>query len=180
GSRRLSRSGMLGFAPTETAGRSKMPTIAASLVIATRNRTEELRALLKSATSQTVPLDILVMDDGASDSVAEMIRQEFPQVRYYRLGTGAGPAFQRNRGIELAACAVVFPLDDDTQLVSPRTIEQTLAEFDHPRVAAVGIPFVNIRIDQDVRQRAPARTGVWVERTFVGAAHALRRSVFLR
>jgi GT2 family glycosyltransferase len=157
-----------------------MPNFAASLVIPTRNRVEELRALLRSALAQTVPLEILVMDDGASDAVSEMVRDEFPQVHYYRLGIGRGPAFQRNRGIELATSALVFPLDDDTVFVSPRTVEQTLAEFDHPSVGAVGIPFVNVRYDSSVRQRAPDTEHVWIEHAFVGASHALRRAAFLQ
>src|SRR5688500_7595650 len=106
---------------------------AASLVIPTRNRTEELRALLKSALAQTTPVEILVMDDGGSEAGARMIREELPPVRYHSGAAGRGPAFQRNRGIELATAPVVFPLDDDTVLVSPRTVAQTLAEFDDPR-----------------------------------------------
>lgn len=157
-----------------------MPTAAASLVIPTRNRVDELRDLLRSALAQTVPVEILVMDDGGSQVVADMIRTEFPGARYYNLGVGKGPAFQRNRGIELATTPYVFPLDDDALLVSPRTVEQTLAEFDHPRVAAVGIPYINVRIDNEVRQRAPTADGIWVGHAFVGAAHALKRDVFLR
>jgi len=157
-----------------------VPAPVASVVIPTRNRVEELRALIRSALGQTVPVEVMVMDDGASPEVADMIQREFPQVRYHSLGTGRGPAFQRNRGIELATAPIVFPLDDDTVIVSPRTVAQTLAEFDHPRVAAVGIPFMNIRLDQEVRQRAPAPDGVWVEHAFVAAAHAVRRSVFLQ
>ena len=128
-----------------------VPAPVASVVIPTRNRVEELRALIRSALGQTVPVEVMVMDDGASPEVADMIQREFPQVRYHSLGTGRGPAFQRNRGIELATAPIVFPLDDDTVIVSPRTVAQTLAEFDHPRVAAVGIPFINIRLDQEVR-----------------------------
>lgn len=155
-----------------------MPQFAASLVIPTRNRIDELRMLLRSALEQTVPVEVLVMDDGASDAVSQMIRDEFPGVFYHRLGHGKGPAFQRNRGVELATSEFVFPIDDDTLLVSHRTIEQTLQEFDHPRVGAIGIPFMNVRVDQQVRQRAPS-PGVWVEHAFVGAAHAIRRSAFL-
>lgn len=151
----------------------------AALVVATRNRVEELRALLASAAAQTVPVEVLVMDDGGSEAVARMVRDEFPAARYFSLGTGMGPAFQRNRGIELAAAPIAFPLDDDAVLVSPRTVEQTLAEFDDPVVAAVGIPYVNVRYEQQVRQRAPTAEEIWVGHAFVGAAHALRRDVFL-
>ena len=151
----------------------------AALVVATRNRVDELRGLLRSAAAQTVPVEMLVMDDGASDEVARMVAVDFPGARYFRLGTGMGPAFQRNRGIELAAALIAFPLDDDALLVSPRTVEQTLAEFDDPVVGAVAIPFVNVRYDARVRQRAPAGGGPWIGHAFVGAAHALRRDVVL-
>jgi len=151
----------------------------AALVIATRNRVGELRELLASAAAQTVPTEVLVMDDGGSEAVAGMLAREFPAARYCSLGVGKGPAFQRNRGIELASAPIVFPLDDDAVMPSPRTIEQTLAEFDDPVVAAVGIPYVNVRVDSAVRQRAPSAEGIWVGHAFVGAAHALRRDVFL-
>lgn len=153
---------------------------AASIVIPTRNRLEELRHLLRSAFNQSVPVEVLVMDDGASVAVEEMIRSEFPQAQYHSLGTGEGPAFQRNRGIELATSEIVFPVDDDTVFPSPLTVEQTLAEFDHPNVGAVGIPFINIRIDGQMRQKAPTAGPVWITHAFVGAAHAVRRSVFLK
>jgi GT2 family glycosyltransferase len=119
------------------------------------------------------------MDDGADDATAEMIRIQFPQIHYHRIGTNRGPAFQRNRGIELASCNIVFPLDDDALFVSPYTVEQTLAEFDHPRIAAVGIPYINVRQDIFIRQRAPHSDKIYATFAFVGAAHAIRRDVFL-
>jgi GT2 family glycosyltransferase len=154
--------------------------VAASIVIPTRGRVEELRELLRSTYVQTVPVEILVMDDGDSEAVEEMIRREFPEVRHHRLGFGRGPAFQRNRGIELTSCDIVFPLDDDAVLVSPSTIEQTLAEFDHPRIGAVGMPFVNVRQDRTTHQRAPDTSYIWAAHAFIGAAHAIRRDLFLQ
>lgn len=79
------------------------------------------------------------------------------------------------------ACAeIVFPIDDDSIFSSPRVVEQTVAEFDHPRVAAVGIPFLNPRLDWRVVQRSPDAPGVHLAHAFVGAAHAVRRSIFVR
>lgn len=158
----------------------RLDTVRASVVIPTRNRCEELRNLLHSALEQTVPVEILVMDDGDSDETRDMIRREFPQVQYHRLGKGRGPAFQRNRGIEKASHNIIFPVDDDSLFISPRTIEQTLREFDHPRVGAVGIPYINVRQDQIVRQCAPGTNEVYAAHAFYGAAHAVRRDVFLK
>jgi len=152
----------------------------ASIVIPTRNRIEELRELLQSIVKQSVPVEVHVMDDGADDATAEMIRLQFPSTNYHRLGTSRGPAYQRNRGIELASCNVIFPVDDDTLFVSPFTIQQTVSEFDHPRIGAVAMPYINIRRDQVVRQKSPVGKEIYVTFAFVGAAHAIRRDVFLK
>jgi GT2 family glycosyltransferase len=127
-----------------------------------------------------VPVEIIVVDDAANDEIARMIDDEFPAVRYYRLAYGRGPAFQRNRGIELANSEIVFPVDDDSLFVSRHTVEQTLSEFNHPRIGAVGIPYVNVNQDQRVLQSSPGDGAIHVTHSFVGAAHALRRDVFLR
>jgi GT2 family glycosyltransferase len=155
-------------------------TPAAAFVIPTRFRTVELCTLLRSILVQTVPVEIHVMNDGDNDGAAQMIQSEFPQVHYHRIAAERGPAFQRNRGIEICSTNIVFPVDDDTLFVSPWTVEQTIAEFDHPRVAAVGIPYINVRQNPMVRQRAPAAGGIYVAHAFVGAAHAIRRDVFLK
>ena len=152
----------------------------ASFVIPTCNRVEELRALLRSLDAQTIPVEILVMDDGSSGAAAELVRLEFPEVRYYNCAIGRGPAFQRNLGIELATTEVVFSPDDDTLFISPQTVEQTLAEFDDPRIGAVGIPFMNVRLDQQVQHRGPTAESTWIAHAFVGAAHAVRRSAFIK
>ncbi len=152
----------------------------ASVVIPTFNRVDELRNLLRSALAQTVPVEIHVMDDGGDQTTAEMIRNEFPQVNYHCLARGRGPAYQRNRGIEMASSNIVFPVDDDSFFISPQTIEQTLSEFNHSRIAAVGIPYINIRQDQVVRQRAPENGRTYIASTFFGASHAIRRDIFLK
>jgi GT2 family glycosyltransferase/glycosyltransferase involved in cell wall biosynthesis len=166
--------------PAAAALPAAVPSPVASVVVPTRNRKDLLRQMIRSALAQTVPVEVLVMDDGSTDGTGEMVRREFPQVRYFELGKAKGPAFQRNRGIELARAEIVFPLDDDSMFSSARVVEQTLKEFDNARVAAVGIPFLNPRLDWTCQQRAPAPGAVWVEHAFVGAAHAVRRSVFLQ
>jgi GT2 family glycosyltransferase len=154
--------------------------IRASIVIPSCNRVDELRALIRSCLEQTVPVEIIIVDDAANDEVQRMTRVGFTGVRYFRLGKAKGPAFQRNRGIELATSDIVFPLDDDSLFISRHTVEQTLAEFDHPRIGAVGIPYVNVNHDARVLQAAPRDGAIHVTYGFVGAAHAVRRDVFLK
>ncbi len=151
----------------------------AAVVIPTFNRKDALRAALQSSFAQTVPIEAIVVDDGSTDGTEEMMRREFPHVLYERHSGPNGPAFLRNRGSELASAPILFPIDDDAMFASSGTVEQTLAEFQHPRVAAVGIPFINVRTDSIVQQRAPDDGRLHVTNAFVGAAHAVRRDRFL-
>ena len=151
----------------------------ASFVIPTRGRVELVVDLVKSIERQTTPTEVLIMDDGGSSELADMLRRDFPAVQYHSLGTGRGPGFQRNRGIELATADAVFAIDDDTVLPSANTVQQTLAEFSDPRIAAVAIPYANVRYETLIRHRAPDQASVWVNHAFTGASHAVRRSAFL-
>ncbi len=151
----------------------------AAVVIPTFNRREYLRAALLSAISQTIPMELVVIDDGSTDGTPEMVRSEFPQVKFEQHKGPNGPSMLRNLGSKLATAPILFPIDDDSTFASPNTVQQTLAEFDHPRVGAVGIPFINVRVDQILRQSAPHPTGIFTTQAYVGAAHALRRDLFL-
>lgn len=152
----------------------------ASVTIPTRNRAGILREAVRAALNQTVPLEIIVLDDGSTDETPEMMRSEFPQVRYERFAGANGPCVLRNRGAELASAPVLFPIDDDSVMVSPRTVEQTLAEFEHPRIGAVAIPYINVRQGNKIETRAPDGERIYICPAYLGASYAVRRDVFLQ
>ena len=154
---------------------------AASVVIPTRSRRELLRETIAAALRQTVPVEVIVVDDGSTDGTREMVAEEFPQVRYHRFEGPNGPAFIRNRGSEMARAPILFPIDDDAVMVSPETVARTLEDFADPRVGAVGIPYINVSRSDTVNQHPPAGKNppVLVE-AYVGASHAVRRELFLK
>jgi GT2 family glycosyltransferase len=160
-------------------GDSEKRVIAASFVIPTRGRVDNAVGLLQSIRQQRVPVEVLVMDDGDSGELRGVLARDFPEARYYSLATGRGPAFQRNHGIALAAADIVFPLDDDTLLSSPDIVSRTIDEFDDARIAAVAIPYINVRYTAIEQHRAPDSASIWVVHAFTGASHAIRRSAFL-
>jgi len=154
-------------------------TFDATVVITTKNRKDDLRTALASCLEQTANIEILVIDDGSDDGTSEMVRNEFPTVHLDRQETSLGLIAERNRGADLASAPIVVSIDDDAAFPSPRTIEQTLAEFDHPRVGAVAIPFINVRQDEHaVHQRAADDGERYVVHKYIGTAHALRRDLF--
>jgi glycosyltransferase involved in cell wall biosynthesis len=151
----------------------------ATVVITTKNRKDELREALPLVLAQTEPVEVLVIDDGSEDGTAEMVRSEFPGVRLERSPRSLGLIAQRTRAAGLASSPILVSVDDDARLVSPRTVEQTLEDFDDHRIGAVAIPFVDARTTTTVRQVAPERTGRWVVSSYIGTAHAVRRELFL-
>jgi glycosyltransferase involved in cell wall biosynthesis len=150
----------------------------ATVLITTRNRCEALRTALRSAVAQTVDVEVIVLDDASSDGTAEMVRREFPQVRVERAELAVGGPSQRNRGFAIARSPIVVCLDDDAWFSSPQTVAQVLAEFDDPAVGVVTIPYINVRREDWVRQRA-RDDGRWAAGTYAGGASALRREAFL-
>ncbi len=151
----------------------------ASVTIPTRNRSDILRECILGALKQTVPVEIIVVDDGSTDNTPEMMRTEFPQIHFERLKGGNGPCFTRNLGARLASTPILFPIDDDSVMVDATTVEKTLAEFDHPRVGAVAMPYINVRENDVVQSQTPDPQQVYVCPAYLGASHALRRDLFL-
>ena len=149
-------------------------------MITTRNRKEELRNAVQSALAQTAPVEVVVMDDGSTDGSAEMLRSEYPAVRLKRSEKSFGCIVQRNHAARLACGDIIFSIDDDAVFNSPNTVEQTLREFNHPRIGAVAIPYLEPRKSSVVHQQAPAAEGTYVTDDFIGTAHAVRKDLFCR
>ena len=151
----------------------------ATVVITTKNRKEDLLTAVRSALAQSVPVEVLIIDDGSTDGTAETVRAQFPQVALHRFETSEGYIRQRNRGIALASTNIIFSIDDDAEFSTPHVVAQTLAEFSDPRICAVAVPFINVNQDHTLRQRAPDPQAICLADQYIGTAHALRRDVFL-
>jgi GT2 family glycosyltransferase len=151
----------------------------ATVMIATRNRREEVLRAIVSAAAQDARVEIIVTDDASTDGTAEAIERSHPDVRLIRSDAPRGALVHRNAMAAAATAPILISLDDDAELMSPRTVAQAIAEFDHPRIAAVCIPFFDAPFPSRVIRRAPREPGRYLTDYFLGCMAAIRRDAFL-
>lgn len=92
-----------------------------SIIIPTFNGGRRLEQVLKSClTIKTVPLEILLIDDGSTDGTPDRIQKQFPSIKQHRLlhSSGSG-SIGRNVGLAMARGLYVKFLDHD-DLIQPR------------------------------------------------------------
>ena len=91
---------------------------AISVVIPTFNRGLLIERAIHSVLCQNSPsMEIVVVDDASTDNTSQIVRDRFPQVRFFRHDHNQGPGPARERGIREARGRWVFMLDDDDELV---------------------------------------------------------------
>ena len=86
-----------------------------SAIVPSYNRANFLPRALESILVQSYPArEIIVVDDGSSDSTAHLIRERYPQVRYH-YQRHAGVSAARNHGIANAKSQWIALLDSDDE-----------------------------------------------------------------
>lgn len=116
-----------------------------SIVIASYNTKELLRACLKSIYDGTtgVSFEVIVVDDCSTDGSAEMVAELFPAARVIRNKTNLRYAKVNNTGLSAAVGRYGLLLNSDV-VVQPGAFE-SLVEFmdQHPDAAAAGPKLIN-------------------------------------
>jgi glycosyltransferase involved in cell wall biosynthesis len=116
-------------APAETA-----PLV--SVIMAAYNAADHIGEALESALAQNwSPLEVVVVDDGSTDSTAEIVRS-YPDVVYVRQ-ENSGPSAARNAAVERSRGEFVANLDSDDLLPPTRVGDQVSFLLAHPDVGAV-------------------------------------------
>jgi hypothetical protein len=90
-----------------------------SIVVVSWNTRELLRACLASTAIACqelgVPVEVLVVDNASSDGSAEMVRDEFPEVRIVANTSNVGFAAATNQGIRMSKGSFILLLNPDTK-----------------------------------------------------------------
>lgn len=101
-----------------------------SIVITTYNRLELLKRAIDSALAQTMPCEVVVVDDCSSDGTQAYVQERCEalvsngdkRLVYHRNSTNLGHSESVNTGVELATEDWIKPVDDDDYL-APNCIE---------------------------------------------------------
>jgi GT2 family glycosyltransferase len=160
--------------------------LTASISILNYQRRDALRRALTAAREQrSGVLEIIAVDNASTDGSAEMVRDEFPDVRLVRLPENIAAA-ARNVGIASAKGDIVFTLDNDVLLSTPDGVARGVEVFQrHPRAAIVN--FMIVGPDGALCRRDwchPRDPDQWGELEFptdyvLEGASACRREAFL-
>lgn len=111
-------------------------TGAVTVVIATRDRRDELLRTLRNLRELTPPPPVVVVDNGSTDGTAETVRTDFSDVTVLALPRNHG-ARARNLGV-LAARTPYIAFSDDDSWWAPGALQRAARALDtHPRLGLV-------------------------------------------
>jgi glycosyltransferase involved in cell wall biosynthesis len=105
-------------------------TAPVSVIVPTFNRQSLLDRALRSVITQTLaPQEIIVIDDGSTDTTRAMMQTKYPHITY-RFQENKGVSLARNTGISLAKSPWIAFLDSDDEWF-PEKLHYQLAALQH-------------------------------------------------
>jgi len=116
-----------------------------SVIIVNWNSREHVKRCIASILAHTraVSLEVVVIDSGSFDGCGEMLREDYPQVRFIQSAVNLGFAKANNRAYEKSAGDYVLFLNPDTELAGP-AIDVLHASFEGlPDAGVVGCTLLN-------------------------------------
>jgi glycosyltransferase involved in cell wall biosynthesis len=110
-----------------------------SIVIAAYNAQATLQRAIASCLTQRVdePFEVLVVDDGSTDSTAAVARSFGPEVQVLSSDGNRGRSAARNAAIAAARGSVIVPLDADDRMLTGRLAAHVAALDGNPSAVAV-------------------------------------------
>lgn len=119
-----------------------------SIIIPSYNHAEFLADAVKCALAQTVPCEVIVVDDGSTDDTATIVERSSWPITVIRT-QHRGPCHARNSGLDAAHGEYVMFLDAD-DLIASTKVEEQLAHFSQD----VGWVLSDVLIEDAARGRS--------------------------
>lgn len=151
-----------------------------AIMIATRNRCEELRCTLSKIQDLQPPAnEILICADGCTDNTREMVRSGFPDCTLVENERARGSVFSRDRLLRFAKSDIVLSLDDDSYPMEHDFFTRLGRIFvEYPKAAVISFP--EIRDNAVPHPTKALSSPAHLVSAYASCAAAMRRGVYLR
>lgn len=148
-----------------------------SVIIPVYNRAHYLAASLNSVFAQTYrPIEVIVIDDGSTDSSAK-VAKSYPEIQYF-YQSNQGVSLARNAGISIASGDLIAFLDADDMWKSNKLDIQIPYMINHPMVGVTTTHVLNFlepgtqipswfEADRHLGEKQVAIPSTWVVRISV-------------
>ncbi len=140
--------------------------------ITTHNRADILMKSIESALAQDYPeKEVAVFDDASTDDTP-LLKERFPNVRWYRAETNEGYLAARNQMMRETDADFYFSLDDDAWFLRGDEVSDGVELMNQrPEVAALAYDILTPGRPDETKRAAPVHTHM-----FIGCGHLLRLS----
>ncbi len=131
-----------------------------SVIIPTHNRANYLSKAIQSVLEQSfTAAEIIVVDDGSTDSTTDLVRQQFPQVKLIKQDS-LGVSAARNAGIKQVSGDWIAFLDSDDTWLGRKLEQQLKAVRENPELKAIHTDEIwvrnGVRVNAMQKHRKPS------------------------
>jgi GT2 family glycosyltransferase len=137
-----------------------------SVIVPTYQGRHHLEQLLPSLDEQTLPHEVIVVDNGSTDGTYDLLQERWPQVRVIAFPDNRGFGKAVNAGVDAVTTDTVVLLNNDT-ICTPTFLERLVAALDPRQGAVMASPVLVRRGAEDRIDTA----GIVVDRTLHGFNH---------
>jgi GT2 family glycosyltransferase len=137
-----------------------------SVIVPTYQGRHHLEGLLPSLAAQTLPHEVVVVENASTDGTAEFLRESWPSVRVVSLPENRGFGKAANAGVAAASSATVVLLNNDI-VCTPDFLERLVAALAPAERVVMAAPVLVRRGDEGRIDTA----GIVVDRSLHGFNH---------
>ena len=163
-----------------------------TVLIATKDRVDEIERAIKSALSQSVKVNIVVLDDASNINIKDNLFSKFKDqpIKWIRSESPSGVAGARNKLVENSSGSLMVFLDDDAYFTNEDSLKKIINKFSSSDEIA-GMAFkIILKKEKDGLQIPFNKLKRFFNKNihnhetnvsyFIGAGHVLLRETFIK
>tara|TARA_Y100000590_G_scaffold105837_1_gene120485 strand:+ start:50588 stop:51505 length:918 start_codon:yes stop_codon:yes gene_type:complete len=161
-----------------------------TVLIATKDRVDEIERAIQSSINQSLKVNIVVLDDSSEINIKEKLEDKFKDkpVKWMRSSAPSGVAGARNKLVEGSEGSIMVFLDDDAYFTDKYSLENIIKKFStSDEIAGMAFKII-LRQNDDGLQIPFNRLKRFLNKNihneesdvsyYVGAGHVLLRETF--